>query len=85
MPGMISAPDGYGDRVRLCLEKLPGKDADKARLLAVATYQVCRWKSGQNTPLHPEPLANACGIPASLLVYGPTERLRVVLLGQWAV
>ena len=77
----IIAPPGYPARVRLCLDALPGAPHQVAALLGIDPSVLSRWRAGTRAPEAPGALARACGIEESLLVHGPTERLRVVLAG----
>lgn len=86
MASGITPPSDYSERVRLALDAIPGcsSDADRAILLSVSGPTVSRWRTGESVPTSPEPLADVVGVPVALLVYGPTDRLRVMLAARSA-
>ena len=80
MSTSIEKPDGYQERVRLVLRALADMSGvELAAACGVSEATVSRWRSSTTVPSDPATLARLARVDLALMVYGPTERLRVAL------
>ena len=77
----IAAPSGYGERARRCIRHLERAHSllDIAALLDVTPRRVYAWRAGSALPADPQRLADACGVPVSLVLCGPDLDLSAAL------
>ena len=80
MSTSLEKPPGYQERVKLVLGSLGKmKGAALADACSVSEGTISKWRNGGAVPSDPATLARLARVDLGLLVYGPTDRLRMAL------